>query len=303
MPLPNDQYNGNMMSHRFFYAVIALMYAVSGVHASPATVERDPSREWLDVPWKIRYVILIDSVEGMKAEIKSAIKYNLSDGKNGKNWIYLDAIALFASTASSRASKTGSISTLSISFDEHGRVLNTNSFLSQFNAKRSIIESLVLIRTNDPTSKPYAFADWNQGIPGDVSFSPAVCTIVDSHRYDTGWRSSDPRGHVGCREWTAQLYDPGPPYIDVTTYSKRGNFIGELVGWSRFEDPPKPVIGMQGKQWLCLHECPSGERPGVIADLRAWTRKHGYPMPERPPFQPLYPDSEYQDDLNEFWNY
>ena len=109
MPLPNDQYNGNMMSHRFFYAVIALMYAVSGVHASPATVERDPSRVWLDVPWKIRYVLLIDTAAGMKAEFKSADKFNRSDGKNGKNLLYLDAIALFSSTASIIASKTVAI--------------------------------------------------------------------------------------------------------------------------------------------------------------------------------------------------
>jgi hypothetical protein len=196
MPLPNDQYNGNMMSHRFFCAVIALMYAVSGVHASPATVERDPSREWLDVPWKIRYVLLIDTATGMKAEFKSAEKFNRSDGKNGKNLLYLDAIALFSSTASIIASKTVAISTLSISFDEHGRVLNTDPFLSQFNARRSIIESLVLIRTSDPASKPYAFADWDQGIPGDVSFSPAVCTTLDSHRYGAYWQSDAPRGHA-----------------------------------------------------------------------------------------------------------
>jgi hypothetical protein len=88
------------------------------------------------------------------------------------------------------------------------------------------------------------------------------------------------------------------PYIDVTTYTKRGNFIGQFVGWSRFEDGPKPIIGMNGKTWLCLHECPAGERPGLITDMKAWTRKHGYPMPIPPEYQPEYPNRNYQDDID-----
>jgi hypothetical protein len=142
---------------------------------------------------------------------------------------------------------------------------------------------------------------WSQGIPGNLSFGPGPCTLLDKRRYEDDWKSGGYPGDFGCREWTAQLFDDERPYIDVTTYTKSDNFIGEFVGWSRFKDAPKPIIGMNGKTWLCLHECPAGERPGIIKDIKAWTSKHRYPMPARPAYQPEYPNKNYKDDLNEFW--
>ena len=292
------------MKLTFFFRVLAtLICTASAAQATSSAKERDPSREWRDVPWAIRYILFLNANKHMKENIVFGKKVNAADSIQNGSRLYLSVYELFVESTHVISAKSSDMATALFLFDQNGHVVNSSSLLSQFTGKLSQINNLVLIRTRDPTEKPYKIADWNQGMPGDTSFSPAVCTALDSFRYDTYWQARDPRGNVGCREWTAQLYDPGQPYIDVTTYSKRGNFIGELVGWSRFEDPPKPVIGMQGKQWLCLHECPAGERPGVIADLRAWTRKHGYPMPERPPRQPLYPDSEYQDDLNEFWNH
>ena len=292
------------MKLTFFFRVLAtLICTASAAQATSSAKERDPSREWRDVPWAIRYILFLNANKHMKENIVFGKKVNAADSIQNGSRLYLSVYELFVESTHVISAKSSDMATALFLFDQNGHVVNSSSLLSQFTGKLSQINNLVLIRTRDPTEKPYKIADWNQGMPGDTSFSPAVCTALDSFRYDTYWQARDPRGNVGCREWTAQLYDPGQPYIDVTTYSKRGNFIGELVGWSRFEDPPKPVIGMQGKQWLCLHECPAGERPGVIADLRAWTRKHGFPMPERPPRQPLYPDSEYQDDLNEFWNH
>ena len=287
----------------FFRVLAALIFGASTTHAASPEKKRDPSREWLDNRWEIRYVLFMDAQKYMRRSIQFAKKRNAFDGKQSEPYVYLNAKELFTQSTQVITSKTAHTATVLISFDRNGRVINNDPVLSQYTGKISLIRSLVLTRNNEPYEKPYKIANWDQGIPGDSSFSPAVCSTLDAFRYEINWKKDDPSGHVGCREWTAQLYDPGQPYIDVTTYSKRGNFIGELVGWSRFEDPPKPVIGMHGKQWLCLHECPAGERPGVIADLRAWTRKHGYPMPERPPRQPLYPDSEYQDDLNKFWNH
>ena len=291
------------MKFSFPFLLLVPLISMASAHATSPAKERDPSREWRDVPWTMRYILFLNANKHMKENIVFGKKVNAADSIQNGSRLYLSVYELFVESTHVITAKSRDMATSLFLFDQDGHVVNSSSLLSQFTGKLSRINSLVLIRTRDSTEKPYKIADWNQGIPGDTSFSPAVCTTLDSFRYDAYWQARDPRGHVGCREWTAQLYDPGQPYIDITTYSKRGNFIGELVGWSRFEDPPKPVIGMQGKQWLCLHECPSGERPGVIADLRAWTRKHGYPMPERPPRQPLYPDSEYQDDLNEFWNH
>ena len=72
------------------------------------------------------------------------------------------------------------------------------------------------------------------------------------------------------------------PYIDVTTHhDKTGKktHIGRFIGWMGFDDAPRPVIGKHGDYWLCLHECPDGEKPGVIADIAEWTGKRGWPMP------------------------
>lgn len=82
------------------------------------------------------------------------------------------------------------------------------------------------------------------------------------------------------------------PYIDVTTYhDKLGKktHIGRFIGWMGFEDAPRPVIGKHGSYWLCLHECPDDEKPGVIADIADWTGKRGWPMPK---LRPYFPDSK-----------
>lgn len=82
------------------------------------------------------------------------------------------------------------------------------------------------------------------------------------------------------------------PYIDVTTYhDKEGKktHIGRFTGWMGFNDAPRPVIGKHGAYWLCLHECPDGEKPGVIADITEWTQKRGWPMPRPTPY---FPDSK-----------
>jgi hypothetical protein len=82
------------------------------------------------------------------------------------------------------------------------------------------------------------------------------------------------------------------PYMDVTTYHDKAGkktHIGRFVGWMGFDDAPRPVIGKHGDYWLCLHECPDGEKPGVIADIADWTGKRGWPLPKPTPY---FPDSK-----------
>lgn len=81
------------------------------------------------------------------------------------------------------------------------------------------------------------------------------------------------------------------PYIDVTTYHDKAGkktHIGRFIGWMGFDDAPRPVIGKHGDYWLCLHECPDGEKPGVIADMADWTGRREWPMPKPTPY---FPDS------------
>jgi hypothetical protein len=227
-----------------------------------------------------------------------ARKFNAEHASSRHGRIYLDAAALLDPTFTFAVPGGEPVAVVLLAFDRKGLVLHSRGALRGMMAKRSVLGNLALIHDR-AGANPYYFAEWSQGVPGDASFSPAVCNSDDRYRYKEDWSINDPSGGFGCREWTEQLYHRDQPYIDVTSYSPRGNFIGELVGWSRFEDPPKPVIGLQGKTWLCLHECPAGEQPGVIRDIKAWTAKHGYPMPKRPSKQPRFPNADYKDDFNE----
>lgn len=81
------------------------------------------------------------------------------------------------------------------------------------------------------------------------------------------------------------------PYIDVTTYhDKQGKktHIGRFIGWMGFNEAPRPIIGKHGDYWLCLHECPDGEKPGLIENIAEWTGKRGWPSPKPTPY---FPDS------------
>jgi hypothetical protein len=99
----------------------------------------------------------------------------------------------------------------------------------------------------------------------------------------------------GCREWAYQLYDDARPYIDVTSYVPKGKtfehgtYIREFIGWGRFGDK-KPIIGKHRAVWYCLYDCPNGEQPGPIADIKAWAQKNGWPVPKPPTKVPTFPD-------------
>lgn len=140
----------------------------------------------------------------------------------------------------------------------------------------------------------------------DARYSPAICSGI--HRDSTPAHSigrykpkDDPTGlygFFGCREWAAQLYDDRRPYIDVTSYEmvddydrlavkgklrkKPETFIRPFVGFSRFDSPVKPVIGNHKGTWYCITDCPGGDSPGPIADMKAWAKRGGWPVPAKP---------------------
>jgi hypothetical protein len=265
-----------------------------------ATVDSSqPLPEWIERSWEIRYIAFFDSKLGIEIAAKVGHDRNSAYRKSKRKGAYFSATEMFVpSVVYTVPSKLGPLAMFLIQFDQNGGVIAQSGSLARYTAKRHRLGYLDLIETGSATAEPYHLAHWSQGIPGDVTFSPAVCIGNDQER------NEDPGpyyggGAFGCREWTAQLYDRERPYIDVTSYASDGSYIGEFVGWSRFIDPPKPVIGLHEKTWLCLHECPSGERPGIIRDIKAWTKKHRFPMPERPSKQPLYPNSDYKDDIEE----
>lgn len=113
-----------------------------------------------------------------------------------------------------------------------------------------------------------------------------------------------PNGSKVCAGLAEYSHKDWQPYINVTTYiqpdkaalkknpkAQPQTFIGDVLGWARFDDAPRPVIGKHGDYWLCLHECPEGDAPGIIPDIQAWTAKRGWPMPKPVPF---FADSKFK---------
>lgn len=285
---------------------LALAFFLGTAHHAYAVdddARASSARQWANVPWTIRYMVFVDAEKRLNASTTFAKALNAADGKHGRKYVYLDAYELLPPPTTIVIPGAPSISIAVLNFDAAGHVTNNPGLPIKLTGKLTQLDRLVLIRDSAPAAKPYRLSLWSQGIPGASSFSPAPCTTLDSHRYEDDWKRGSPVGDFGCREWTAQLKQDERPYIDVTTYTRRGNFIGEFVGWSRFQDTSKPVIGMHGKKWLCLHDCPAGETPGIIPDFKAWLRKHNYPMPIRPAYQPEYPNKNYKDDLDEFYTY
>ena len=171
------------MNVTFFFRVLAaLIFAASATHAASPTKKRDPSREWLDKRWEIRYVLFMDAQKYMRRSVQFAKKRNALDGKQSEPYVYLNAKELFTQSTQVITSKTAHTATVLISFDRNGCVINNDPVLSQYTGKISLIRSLVLTRNNEPYEKPYKIANWDQGIPGDISFSPAVCTTLDAFR-------------------------------------------------------------------------------------------------------------------------
>jgi hypothetical protein len=246
---------------------------------------------WIQRRWEIKYVIFVEPVDDFAISIRASKRSNDTATKKD---VYLFARAQFIPTQVPNATSRDQIALLAIKFDKKGHARTASRGLNGLKAQRTQFGDLAF-ENKTPGGKPLYLAEWSQGIPGEITFSPAVCEGADGRRYSASWDKDDYAGGFGCREWTAQLYDSDRPYIDVTSYASDGPFIGQFVGWSRFEDPSKPVIGLQGHTWLCLYDCPAGEKPGVIADMTAWTARHHFPMPERPPRQPLYPDADYPD--------
>jgi hypothetical protein len=281
----------------------AAVLLLAGLYCSTGQAggqETRPAYTWVNKDWDIRYVLFVGNAESMRDRMHAVHDENLArEGK--RDSLYLFYEELFGLTSTMTAPGDEPLGMLLLTFDKAGLVKTANVHSLQLSAKLSEVGALVLLINGkgDRLNLPFYFASWRQ-IPGADYISPAVCAGDDQGRYDSNWKATfHYSGNFGCREWTAQLYNQERPYIDVTSYQGRHVYIAEHVGWSRFKDPPKPVIGRHGKVWLCLHECPAGEQPGIIPDIQKWTAKHGFPLPKRPVRQPEFPNSLYRDAIYE----
>lgn len=152
-----------------------------------------------------------------------------------------------------------------------------------------------------------------QRFPGSEEWAPTLCIPEDEvnlspfriHRtylYGKEYEHDRWSRSAGCREWGYQMYDSARPYIDVTNYragaKPKDLYIRNFIGWGRFEDR-KPVIGMNEGHWYCLHDCPKGEAPGRIQNIRLWAARNGWAAPTPPKGLPRFKDSTRERDFEE----
>jgi hypothetical protein len=248
-------------------------------------------------PWPLRYFIYVDEAGLMKRFNVKLVEMNAHIEKGVDNAVYRSFEEFFPPEIAI-STPTKQIGVVILTFSRSGALLSPEFNRFHFTAARTNLGNLVLLKNGigNSSEKPYHFAYWWE-LPGKHIMSPAVCTIIDDFRYVTdNPKNKEYIGGFGCREWSAQLQDESQPYIDVTSYLEDGdNIISDFIGWSGFEDKPKPVIGKHLTTWICLHECPAGEKPGIIENMHAWTKKHGFPMPKQPARQPEFPNSMFQN--------
>lgn len=291
-----------------------------GVVAQPAPSRPDPSRVWIDRGWEFRYILLVERVSGFEAsaevgrgKLKSARPLHES---------YIAPYAFFEPSHQIATQRTSdkpngdegkNLAVLAIQFDESRAVLTPNRAPAALFGRLNRIQTIVLAPGNAPTDFQVRVGYFYVGPDAGASATPAICNTEDiDKRYKPRAEFDILLGRFGCREWGHYLQNPQYPYIDVTSYEpKKAEFleyweldpktgkdelretdarIAEFIGWGRFDIPPKPVIGQHVGKWFCLHECPDGEAPGRIPDIRAWAAKRGWPVPQRPKRMPLFPD-------------
>lgn len=193
-----------------------------------------------------------------------------------------------------------------MSFDQDGMVTSTHSRGKPLRGRINRLRDLGLSDGEGLEDRFYYMADWFTGI-GDASthWAPAYCNQYqsphpltlksDSYLYGKLFKPYSFTPLFGCREWAYQLYDSERPYIDVTSYElgARGKptkgHIREFMGWARFGDS-KPVIGQHQGDWYCLHDCPGGDAPGLIPDIKAWAKRFDWHAPVPPTRVPTFPD-------------
>lgn len=306
MSLPFYDLRGLMSG--FLPFVFFALYAGNPIFASAHPDERLPPSDALGRPWEMRYVLALRSDRSWDLISKSASKLNETRRAKGLPllWEHLAKPHARLQWRNPPDEDRGALLLL-LRFSENGKIEPGPSW--EFDGRGYISHLLYfMLERWEKGAQPesYWIGYWFTGI-GDASthWAPAICHDHDtrdplSHKnpgylYGPAYSAHEYRGTFGCREWAYQLYDPGRPYIDVTSYipghikSDYRTYIRDFIGWARFGDR-KPVIGRHGEDWYCLFDCPNDEPPGHIPNIKLWAAKNGWPAPKPPTRSPTFPD-------------
>lgn len=272
--------------------------------AEPAKVaKRDGSITWIERPWAMRYIIVV--TQRWRSQRKVAMESNAKN-KPGESFSWEQIFEPTVSIPIPNMPLSDRFSVIPIEFDKQGMVTTNHTHGSPLRGRLNELLRIVLSAGDAPTQRVYRLGYWFTGL-GDVStdWAPGLCGLKDIpspfsktdtyYLYGPKFEISELEPTFGCREWAYQLYDDERPYIDVTSYVRVGKVypkhtaIEGFIGWARFGDK-KPVIGQQEGNWYCLHDCPGGDTPGAIPNIRAWAAKQGWAAPKPPTKAPTFPD-------------
>lgn len=288
------------------FLLCALCLHAGAIYAQSSADKSRQESPWIDRPWDFRYVLYIKGLGSWESSQRVATKLNAEPNRKYFSWSALFQPVHEIPVVQLKATLEPAFSVVPIEFDKAGNVTTKNTSLTPLRGKLRKTLSIVLVDGED-RNRPYSvLGEWFTGL-GDVSthWAPALCDgneVPDAVtvRFDTYLYGSLFKAHAqsktfGCREWAYQLYDDSRPYIDLTSYVPKddlffhGTYIRDVMGWARFGDK-KPVIGKHENTWYCLYDCPNGEGPGEIADIKAWARANGWPVPKRPTKSPTFVD-------------
>lgn len=290
--------------YRSFCVGLGLMSAI--MHAQAQMTQEADSAVVTPAPWMLRYVLKIDTPYFFDIRATRGRK-KLSNPKPGQIQ-EIEAIAGRVKTyvVENRALEREQVfSTLLLEFDHSGTVISRLDWPYRLEGEVDQ-EGAMLLDDASAKAMKFGIGQWDEGGRSEARpYAPVLCSPEDEQRYWPGFKPSSVSGNFGCREWGYYLKNPKMPYIDVTTYqletdrttksARRARsvvsaMIKPVIGWGRFDIPPKPVIGRHGDSWFCLHDCPDGDLPGYIPNIKSWLARHHWPMPVVPKKMPLFPD-------------
>lgn len=270
-----------------------------------------PRFRWIDRPWEYRYLFQVKQMYIQKHLAESSAK-DIQKGDVSRDVFgYFDpTLALTVPVNSANSDDTFAITRIDVAKDRTVTTPNTAGLT--LTARLNDIEYIVFTHSAEHPEFTIHFGKFFMGTfaAADPRYSPTICSGLfgdslspnDSGRYVVGSKPGSD-GYFGCREWAAQLYDSNRPYIDVTSYEmsedysqdkiKKGKrkgkyplipatYVRPFIGFSRYQDPPKPVIGNHKGTWACFNDCPDDDAPGIIPDIQAWVARHHWPMPTKP---------------------
>lgn len=275
--------------------------AVQAAHKSSRRIE------WLDRPWELRYFFYVTHNWASKQQVAQRFDRRPKADPLDRRWETIATPTRFFSAQSSDAKAGEGLSVVIIEFEPDGTVKSEHTFGAPLRGRLDRLLYVTLSAGDFATQPRFDLGEWFMGL-GDVSthWAPGLCGTKNMpspfSQTDTGYlygpqfMMGPARPAFGCREWAYQLNEPRRPYIDITSYIPKkldpdgpGTYIRDMIGWSDFTNH-KPIIGKHENDWYCLHECPDGEAPGVIPDIKSWASKRGWSTPRPPTRVPTFPD-------------